>query len=187
MPVAGDSPLHASHGGRDYHFCSQSCLDRFVAEPQRYASAEPAVPPAVADPTAEYTCPMHPEIRQIGPGTCPKCGMALEPVIPELEEQENPELRDFSRRFWWTLPLTVIVTLHDVNQAALYADHLVLLAHGRLLATGEPEDVLTPDRLEQAYNIPVVVSRHPLYDTLMVTPVVKGGRRGDREEVVGSM
>ncbi|HAF92972.1 MAG TPA: copper-transporting ATPase, partial [Pseudomonas sp.] len=64
MPVAGDSPLHASHGGRDYHFCSQRCLDRFVAEPQRYAGAEPAAAPVEADPAAEYTCPMHPEIRQ---------------------------------------------------------------------------------------------------------------------------
>ncbi len=59
---------------------------------------------------AEYICPMHPEVRQIGPGTCPKCGMALEPVLPELEEGDNPELADFRRRFWWTLPLTVLVT-----------------------------------------------------------------------------
>ncbi len=61
-------------------------------------------------PGTEYTCPMHPEIRQIGPGTCPKCGMTLEPVMPGLEDEDNPELADFRRRFWWTLPLTVIVT-----------------------------------------------------------------------------
>jgi len=60
---------------------------------------------------AEYTCPMHPEVRQPGPGTCPKCGMALEPVLPELAEGENPELRDFRRRLWWPLPLTVMVTV----------------------------------------------------------------------------
>jgi P-type Cu+ transporter len=58
-----------------------------------------------------YTCPMHPEVRQDHPGNCPKCGMTLEPVLPTLDEDENPELADFSRRFWWTLPLTVIVTL----------------------------------------------------------------------------
>ncbi len=52
---------------------------------------------------------MHPEIRQDHPGACPKCGMALEPLMPELGEEENPELRDFQRRFWWTLPLTAIV------------------------------------------------------------------------------
>jgi len=58
-----------------------------------------------------YTCPMHPEIRQDLPGNCPKCGMTLEPLLPELEADENPELRDFQRRFWWTLPLTVLVTV----------------------------------------------------------------------------
>jgi len=56
-----------------------------------------------------YTCPMHPEVRQDHPGNCPKCGMTLEPELPDLEDDDNPELRDFSRRFWWTLPLTVIV------------------------------------------------------------------------------
>ncbi|ASI70419.1 copper-translocating P-type ATPase [Diaphorobacter nitroreducens] len=58
-----------------------------------------------------YTCPMHPEIRQDHPGTCPKCGMALEPELPSLEDDDNPELKDFSRRFWWTLPLSVVVML----------------------------------------------------------------------------
>ncbi len=58
-----------------------------------------------------YICPMHPEIRQDRPGTCPKCGMTLEPEIPALDEGENVELADFRRRFWWTLPLTVVVTL----------------------------------------------------------------------------
>ena len=58
-----------------------------------------------------YTCPMHPEIRQDRPGHCPKCGMTLEPVLPELEATDHPELVDFQRRFWWTLPLTVVVTV----------------------------------------------------------------------------
>ncbi len=58
-----------------------------------------------------YTCPMHPEVRQDHPGNCPKCGMTLEPVLPTLDEDENPELADFQRRFWWTLPLTAVVTL----------------------------------------------------------------------------
>ncbi|MCZ8294164.1 MAG: copper-translocating P-type ATPase [Hylemonella sp.] len=70
--------------------------------------AAPVAPPAAG---TVYTCPMHPEIRQDHPGTCPKCGMTLEPVMPTLEEDDNPELRDFQRRFWWTLPLTVVVTL----------------------------------------------------------------------------
>ena len=58
-----------------------------------------------------YTCPMHPEIRQSQPGNCPKCGMTLEAVLPSLDDDENPELADFQRRFWWTLPLTVVVTV----------------------------------------------------------------------------
>lgn len=73
--------------------------------------AEPAgAAPAARPAGTVYTCPMHPEIRQDQPGTCPKCGMTLEPVMPALDEEDDPELRDFQRRFWWTLPLTVVVT-----------------------------------------------------------------------------
>ncbi len=71
---------------------------------------EAAQPPASAGATI-YTCPMHPQIRRDAPGTCPICGMALEPLMPGLEDEENPELRDFTRRFWSTLPLTVIVAV----------------------------------------------------------------------------
>ncbi|MGH8029165.1 MAG: heavy metal translocating P-type ATPase, partial [Arenimonas sp.] len=119
--------LHAQVDGRTWWFCSQRCHDRFVADPQRYlaakapmpepatAHAHPAMPPppvaqvaAVADPTTRYTCPMHPEILRDAPGTCPICGMALEPVLPTSDD-DNPELVDFRRRFWWTLPATVVV------------------------------------------------------------------------------
>lgn len=71
---------------------------------------KPAVPPDVG-PGTVYTCPMHPEIRRNAPGNCPKCGMALEPLMPTLESDENPELADFRRRFRWTLPLTIAVTI----------------------------------------------------------------------------
>ena len=110
MTVKPDSPHRSVHDGRTFRFCSAKCLEKFEAEPQRYLAPAPAAAEA-APPGAEYTCPMHPEVRQIGPGTCPKCGMALEPVLPELEQGENPELADFRRRFWGTLPLTVLVTL----------------------------------------------------------------------------
>ncbi len=74
--------------------------------------SSPLNPPQPVGAATMYTCPMHPEIRQDHPGSCPKCGMTLEPVLPELEGgDENPELADFSRRFWWTLPLTVIVAV----------------------------------------------------------------------------
>ena len=99
-----------SHAGRGWYFCSQHCLDKFAAEPERYAKAvgKPAPLPG-ATSGAIYTCPMHPEIRQAGPGNCPKCGMALEPVAPSADDQSNPELLDMARRFWIGLALTVPV------------------------------------------------------------------------------
>jgi Cu+-exporting ATPase len=98
---------HVGHAGTDYYFCSARCRDRFSANPAPYLSPETAASPA-AEGTI-HICPMHPQVRQQGPGTCPICGMALEPEMPSLEDDDNPELRSFSRRFWWTLPLTLIV------------------------------------------------------------------------------
>ncbi|HEY1141417.1 MAG TPA: heavy metal translocating P-type ATPase, partial [Lysobacter sp.] len=102
---------HATHAGSDYHFCSARCREKFVADPVQYLQAKTPTqaPVALAPAGAIYTCPMHPQIRQQGPGTCPICGMALEPEMPSLEEDDNPELRDFTHRFWWTLPLTLVV------------------------------------------------------------------------------
>ncbi len=109
MTVTVDSAHHAEHDGHDYYFCSGGCRTKFVADPVRYLAPEPAEPPAASPPGTQYTCPMHPEIVEDQPGTCPKCGMALEPLMPSLEDDENPELIDFRRRFWWTLPLSVTV------------------------------------------------------------------------------
>ncbi len=114
MTVTAQSTHHAEHAGRPYYFCSAKCQARFVAEPQRYASHD--VAPEHSDNLAAaagtiYTCPMHPEIRQDHPGSCPKCGMSLEPLLPELTDEVNPELVDFNRRFWWTLPFSVVVMI----------------------------------------------------------------------------
>ena len=112
-PVCGmtvtEKSAHAhTHSGHSYYFCSAGCKTKFAADPQKYLAPPPASPaPAVAG--AIYTCPMHPEVRQDHPGSCPHCGMALEPEMPSLDEAENPELVDFRRRFWWTLPLSVAV------------------------------------------------------------------------------
>ena len=76
---------------------------------QSYLHKRDAMPPMVSGAETIYTCPMHPEIRQTAPGSCPRCGMALEPLMPALDDEENPELVDFRRRFWWTLPLSVAV------------------------------------------------------------------------------
>lgn len=85
--------------------------------------------------TTIYTCPMHPEIRRSAPGNCPICGMSLEPVMPGLHDEENPELRDFRRRFWWTLPLTITVTLlamlgHRIGPGGVPAQAWIELALG---------------------------------------------------------
>ncbi|GAB3751455.1 heavy metal translocating P-type ATPase [Lysobacter olei] len=105
------TPHHADHHGTTYHFCAARCREKFVADPERYLAPKSSEPAPIAPPGAMYTCPMHPEIRQDHPGTCPICGMALEPEMPSLEEEDNPELIDFTRRFWWTLPLTLIVLM----------------------------------------------------------------------------
>ncbi len=108
MTVTAASPHHHDHEGHTYYFCGDRCRSRFAAEPQRYLAPKGG-DDAVAPPGTTYVCPMHPEVRQDEPGTCPKCGMALEPELPSLDEEENPELVDFRRRFWWTLPLTIVV------------------------------------------------------------------------------
>ena len=115
---------HATHAGHEYHFCSARCLDKFVADPAHYLSPKTETAPP-APPGTIYTCPMHPQIRQQGPGTCPICGMALEPEMPSLEDEDNPELRDFSHRFWWTLPLTAVVLL-----LAMLGDRLAFVSTG---------------------------------------------------------
>ncbi len=113
MTVTRRSVHQAEHAGRPYWFCSAGCRTKFLAQPQKYLApvAAPAEPPPAAEDGTVYTCPMHPEIRQDQPGDCPKCGMTLEPVMPSLDDEANPELADFTRRFWWTLPLTVVVTV----------------------------------------------------------------------------
>jgi Cu+-exporting ATPase len=94
--------------GETYHFCNPSCLARFKADPERYLQKEPQHSEHPVHPDAvDYTCPMHPEIRQMGPGTCPKCGMALEPVVTTLEDKPTHELLDMTRRFWTSVFLTL--------------------------------------------------------------------------------
>ena len=106
---------HATHDGRAFHFCCAGCRTRFEADPARYLSppAPPAPEPAAAG--AVYTCPMHPEVRQVGPGACPICGMALEPAAVTLDDAPNPELADMSRRFWIGLVLAAPLVALDMG------------------------------------------------------------------------
>ncbi|WP_200963954.1 heavy metal translocating P-type ATPase [Acidovorax sp. Root219] len=114
MDVTNQSHHSAEHEGHPFYFCSAKCRAKFVDAPEKYVpgSDAPASPePEAAQPGTIYTCPMHPEVQQDHPGNCPKCGMSLEPMLPTLEEGENTELVDFRHRFWWTLPLTIVVTV----------------------------------------------------------------------------
>jgi Cu+-exporting ATPase len=107
MRVTADPAKSVLHKGIAYYFCSARCMEKFSADPDRYVRSKENV--AQLTPGAIYTCPMHPEIRQVGPGNCPKCGMALEPVLATAGDQPNPELIDMTRRFWIGLVLTVPV------------------------------------------------------------------------------
>ncbi len=100
------STLTTTHDGHPYYFCSAGCLSKFSADPARYLDDRPRIEP-VAVAGAIWTCPMHPEIRRDGPGSCPICGMALEPEAPSLDDSPNPELVDFTRRWWVSAALAV--------------------------------------------------------------------------------
>jgi Cu+-exporting ATPase len=104
----------ADHHGHTWYFCSAGCRTKFVAAPEKYigANARAAEP---VQPGAIYTCPMHPEIRQVGPGNCPICGMALEPEVASADDGPNPELIDMTRRFWIGLVLTVPVFVLEMG------------------------------------------------------------------------
>lgn len=112
MKVAGNSEKSFRYLDSIYYFCSVKCLAKFREAPSVYLhkSQDSELHHQSTDNGTIYTCPMHPDIRNNTPGSCPICGMALEPVLPSLDEEENPELKDFRQRFWWTLPLTVAVT-----------------------------------------------------------------------------
>jgi P-type Cu+ transporter len=117
-----------TYKGQVYYFCGLKCLARFKENPEQFLGPKPAPPPvptpAAASAGIEYTCPMDPDVRQMGPGSCPKCGMALEPVHASMEEGPNPELASMSRRFWvcvaLTLPLLGMMFLPHGSPAMLW-------------------------------------------------------------------
>ena len=134
---------HAEHSGASFHFCSAGCASKFVAYPERYLTekATGALPP-VPEGTI-YTCPMHPQIRQIGPGSCPICGMALEPAVVTADEPANPELADFTRRFRVGLALALPV--------------LFLSMAGPMLGLGRLMTPQTSNWIQLALASPVVL------------------------------
>ena len=102
-----------SYKGEEYLFCSGRCRERFEAEPEKFLKPREPEPPAPAGTI--YTCPMHPEVRQVGPGSCPICGMALEPEQVSLDDGPDPELIDMTRRFWIGLALTLPVFVLEMG------------------------------------------------------------------------
>jgi Cu+-exporting ATPase len=123
MTVDPHSAKHrASHRGQPYYFCCAGCKTKFEADPNRYLETGKQAAEPVPEGTV-YTCPMHPEIRQIGPGSYPICGMALEPELPSASEEPDPELSDMSRRFWVSLAFTFPVLILDMG------DHIFGFGH----------------------------------------------------------
>jgi heavy metal translocating P-type ATPase len=113
MKAAADPSKSATHAGTTYYFCSQHCVTKFRANPEQYLHPKPKQQAAAKD--VLYTCPMHPEVQQLGPGSCPKCGMALEPMDASAEE-DTSELRDMTRRFRVSLALTVPLLLLTMGE-----------------------------------------------------------------------
>jgi Cu+-exporting ATPase len=108
MSVAIDGAKHiAPYEGAEHYFCSSRCHDKFLADPELYLSGAHLNAVEEVPEGTIYTCPMHPEIRQPGPGSCPICGMALEPEMVSLDDGPDPELIDMRRRFWWSALLTL--------------------------------------------------------------------------------
>jgi len=135
MDVDRESALTLEHDGTAYHFCSQRCRDRFQQDPSAYVQAvggPGGIPPAtspVRGEVAEWTCPMHPEIRRPGPGSCPICGMALEPVTVTADAGPSPELADMTGRFWVATALTIPIVILEMGR------HFVPWLHDLIPAT----------------------------------------------------
>ncbi|WP_455429127.1 YHS domain-containing protein [Fodinicurvata halophila] len=106
----------SDYEGQSYYFCSTGCRDKFSAAPDDYLESDTSRAREKAVPQGTiYTCPMHPEIRQEGPGNCPICGMALEPETVSLDDEPNPELIDMTRRFWIALALSLPVAVLEMG------------------------------------------------------------------------
>jgi Cu+-exporting ATPase len=110
------TPHRHQYQGETYYFCSAGCRTKFAADPLKYLDKDKSAAAAPAEPEGTvYTCPMHPEIRQIGPGSCPICGMALEPELVSAEAEPNPELADMTRRFWAAVALAAPLVVLDMG------------------------------------------------------------------------
>jgi Cu+-exporting ATPase len=115
MVVPATAKHRYAHEGTTYYFCNPRCREKFIADPAKYLDPSAAARTEKVPDGTIYTCPMHPEIRQVGPGSCPICGMALEPDVVTVDAAPNHELIDFTRRFWIGLALTLPVFLLEMG------------------------------------------------------------------------
>ena len=126
MSVDPHTAAHrADHDGHPYYFCSAGCRTKFIADPAKYLTPTELQSHEPVPEGTIYTCPMHPQIRQVGPGACPICGMALEPAVMTAETPPNPELADFTRRFWIGLALTIPVFILEMGGHLFDIGHLI--------------------------------------------------------------
>lgn len=124
MKMNPEGSASYNYAGRTYYFCSAHCHHKFESSPQKYVETPESTPKSKTDSEILYTCPMHPEVRQKGPGNCPLCGMALEPLAPSLEGESNGELVKMSRRLKigtaFTLPLLILTMGEMIPGVELY-------------------------------------------------------------------
>ncbi|NJM35283.1 MAG: YHS domain-containing protein [Rhodomicrobium sp.] len=126
MTVNPETAKHRmDYRGETYYFCRAGCREKFEADPERYLNPQPAPAAEEVPEGTIYTCPMHPEIRQAGPGSCPICGMALEPELVTADAAPNPELIDMTRRFWIGAALTLPVLALEMG-GHLTSLHMIL-------------------------------------------------------------
>ncbi|MFL6468516.1 MAG: YHS domain-containing protein, partial [Pyrinomonadaceae bacterium] len=129
MKVSPDTAAgKAEHAGETYYFCSTGCVNKFKHDPEKYLQTR-----RLEDlpQNAEYTCPMHPQIVQIGPGTCPICGMALEPKVVTLDDLPDTEYLDMKRRFWISALLTAPIFILAMSEMFVNFDSLLALPNGQ--------------------------------------------------------
>jgi Cu+-exporting ATPase len=131
VEVTPDTLSHR-HEGKDFHFCSANCQKKFAADPERYLNAETAAPEEAME-GVQWTCPMHPEIIRDRPGSCPICGMALEPMTPMAENGPNPEYIDMRRRFWIGLVLTLPVFALEMGAHLTGLMHIISQQNNNLI------------------------------------------------------
>ncbi|MBL0142044.1 MAG: heavy metal translocating P-type ATPase [Betaproteobacteria bacterium] len=160
MRVGPDAPDSATYRDGLYRFCSRKCAEAFRLDPAKYAKVDSGTPKVAQAPAAAsviFTCPMHPQIRQVGPGSCPICGMALEPVAPAANDAGNPELVSMTRRFWAALAMAL---------------PLLLLAMGEMVPGLDPGAWV--EQLARGSGLPELksVTWSQCLQALLATPVV---------------